>query len=117
MELIMTKNNNNLKYKKAQKRVKEIKDFYTHLTVYIVVNVILISIHLGLFQRGLSDLNIPKWSMFTTPFFWGIGLFFHWLKVFKNNFKFFKDWEDRKIQEYLDKEEEEINKANNYKDY
>jgi len=102
------------KYKKAQKKVKEIKDFYTHLTVYLIVNTVLILINLGIFQNGYSNIEIPKWSMFTTPFFWGIGLFFHWLKVFKDNFKFFKDWEDKKIKEYMEREEEEFKRTNNY---
>jgi len=102
------------KYKKAQKKVKEIKDFYTHLTVYLIVNTVLILINLGIFQSGFSNIEIPKWPMFTTPFFWGIGLFFHWLKVFKGNFKFFKDWEDKKIKEYMEREEEEFKRTNNY---
>ncbi|MCF6308118.1 MAG: 2TM domain-containing protein [Flavobacteriaceae bacterium] len=108
MELVIMENNNDRKYRKARKRVKEIKDFYTHLIVYIIVNIFLIIMHLGIFQSGLANVEIPKWSMFITPFSWGIGLFFHWLKVFKDSFKFFKDWEDRKIQEYLDREEEEL---------
>ena len=112
MELVIMENNNDRKYRKARKKVKEIKDFYTHLTVYIIVNLFLIAMHLGIFQSGLANVEIPKWSMFTTPFFWGIGLFFHWFKVFKNDLPFFKDWEERKIQEYLDREEEEINKFN-----
>ncbi|MFK5983233.1 MAG: 2TM domain-containing protein [Flavobacteriaceae bacterium] len=111
---IIDKNSNSRKYKKAKKRVKEVKDFYTHLTVYITVNLVLIAINLGVFQSGFTDIEIPKWPMFTTPFFWGIGLFFHWLKVFKENISFLKNWEDRKIQEYLDKEEEEFKKTNNY---
>jgi len=104
---------NEKKYKKAKKRVKEIKDFYIHLTVYIIVNLVLIAINLGIFQSGLTDIKIPKWPMFTTPFFWGIGLLFHGLHVFQNSFKFFKDWEERKMKEFMEKEEE-IFKDNNF---
>lgn len=103
------------KYENAKKRVKKEKDFYTHLTVYIVINTALLLMHLGVFQRGLSHLNIPTWSMFTTPIGWGIGLFFHWLTVFKDKFAYFKNWEDRKIKEYMDKEDEEIKKRQNFK--
>ena len=114
MEIISTMDNyNEKKYKKAKKRVKEVKDFYLHLTVYIIVNLILIIINLGVFQSGFSGIEIPKWPMFTTPFFWGIGLFFHGLKAFKGNFKFLNDWEDRKIKEYMDKEDEDL-KRNNF---
>lgn len=111
MEIInRMENYNEEKYKKAKKRVKEVKDFYTHLVVYITINLILIIINLGVFQSGFTDIKIPKWPMFTTPFFWGIGLFFHALHVFKDSFKIFKDWENRKIKEYMDKEEEDFKK-------
>lgn len=100
--------NQDRKYKKAKKRVKEIKDFYTHLTVYITINLLLIIINLGLFQSGFTDIKIPKWPMLTTPFFWGIGLFFHWLHVFKDKISFLKGWEERKIKEYMEKEEEDL---------
>ena len=104
--------NQDRKYKKAKKRVKEIKDFFIHLTVYVVVNLTLIIINLGIFQSGFAGIEIPKWPMLTTPFFWGIGLLFHGLNVFKHNFHFFKDWEERKIKEFMEKEEEDL-KSNN----
>lgn len=114
MELIIMENLDEIKYKKAKKKVKEEKDFYTHLTVYIVINLALIIINLGVFQSGFSDIKIPKWPMFTTPFFWGIGLFFHWVSVFKGNFAFLKNWEDKKIKEYMEKEEKEIKRRKKY---
>lgn len=102
------------KLKRAKKKVKEVKDFYTHLTVYIVINLVLLALNLGIFQSGFANVRIPTWSMFTTPFFWGIGLFFHWLHVFKDKISFLKGWEERKIREYMDKEEEEM-RRNNFK--
>ena len=114
MELITMENYNERKYKQAKKKVKEEKDCYTHLTVYIVINLALIIINLGVFQSGFSDINIPKWPMFTTPFFWGIGLFFHWISVFKNKFAFLKNWESRKVKEYMEREEQDIKKRQNF---
>lgn len=111
MELAM-ENYNEEKYKRAKKRVKDEKDFYTHLTVYITINLILIIINLGVFQSGFTDIKIPKWPMFTTPFFWGIGLLFHGLHVFQYKSRIFKDWEERKIKEFMEKEEEDL-KSNN----
>ena len=105
-------NYNEEKYKRAKKRVKDEKDFYTHLTVYITINLILIIINLGVFQSGFTDIKIPKWPMFTTPFFWGIGLLFHGLHVFQYKSRIFKDWEERKIKEFMEKEEEDL-KSNN----
>jgi hypothetical protein len=110
MELITMENLDKKKFENAKKRVKKEKDFYTHLTVYIVINSMLIIINLGVFQSGFTDIRIPKWPMFTTPFFWGIGLFFHWLSVFKNKFAFLKNWEEKKIKEYMEKEDEDFKK-------
>ena len=36
--------------------------------------------------------------------FWGIGLVFHFLGVFGPTFLFGKDWENKKIEEYMEKE-------------
>ena len=46
-------------------------------------------------------------STFATPFFWGIGLAFHFLGVFGPDFIFGKDWEAKKMKEYMDKDKEE----------
>ena len=110
MGIVMESRDN--KYNRAKKRVKEVKDFYSHLTVYIVVNLVLLALNIGLFQGNFTNIKIPTWSMVTTPFFWGIGLFFHWLHVFKDKISFLRGWEERKIREYMEKEEEEIRRQN-----
>lgn len=94
------------KYARAQKKVKEIKGFYTHLTVYLLVNLFLILAQMGLFSGNFAP-GLPAWGYFTTPFFWGIGLGFHALHVFKDNFGFLKNWEERKMKEFMEKEENE----------
>lgn len=95
---------NNDRYEEAQKKVKEIKGFYTHLMVYIIINIFLLVMQFGLF----TNFHYPGWAAFTTPFFWGIGLFFHGLYVFQHKFRIFKDWEERKIKEFMEKDEEEF---------
>ena len=91
------------RYVKAQKKVKEIKGFYAHLFWYVVVNLFLT--FGGVFSQLLrgEDMDIhlgfsPVW------FFWGIGLAFHWFGVFGKNIVFSKDWEERKIKEFIDKD-------------
>ncbi|MEM7186740.1 MAG: 2TM domain-containing protein [Bacteroidota bacterium] len=95
------------KLERAEKRVKEIKGFYTHLLVYIVINCLLLFIQLYQFDFRFDDIKITIFGYFSTPFFWGIGLLFHGLYVFQHKFKAFKNWEERKIKEYMQKEEEE----------
>ena len=101
---------NTSKYERAKKRVEEEKGFYRHLTVYLIINTLLQLFYSGLF----FDFDVlgyaPWWVRFTTPFFWGLSLLVHWIYVFKG-FRFFKGlkkWEDRKIQEFMDEEEEEF---------
>ena len=98
------------KFERAKKRVAEIKGFYTHLTVYLVINALLFLSATGVFRSGIMGIHVPDWSYFTTPFFWGIGLLFHGLYVFQFKSGFFKQWEERKIREFMEKDEEELEK-------
>lgn len=93
------------KYIKAKKRVKEIKGFYIHLTVYILVNIFISSVIVFSLTRGgdysIAD-AISNFGVYSTWFFWGIGMFFHWLGVFGfRSLGFGKDWEERKIKEFM----------------
>jgi len=107
--------------KKAKKKVENIKNFYKHLRVYIVINVILIFLAyraLGFFgentvqDSGFNDWFI--WNVFGTPILWGIGLLAHALYVFRfqskplKGFKprFIKDWEARQISKYMEENNE-----------
>ncbi|WP_432410595.1 2TM domain-containing protein [Rasiella sp. SM2506] len=98
------------KLAKAKKRLEKIKGFYIHAMVYALVNIFLMLSATGIYSNGLLNLHMPGWAHFTTPFFWGIGLFFHGLNTFKSGL--LKKWEDRKIKEYLEKEARDFEKFN-----
>ncbi len=105
-------NNNRDKLGRAKKRVEELKGFYIHLTVYILVNTFISTMKV---IRNIGDgesFNEAFWDFGTIAvwFFWGIGLFFHGLKVFSYNPFFGKDWEKRQIQKYMDKDKNETEK-------
>jgi len=86
------------RYFKAKKRVEEIKGFYGNLISYVVVNIGLMVVNL---------LTSPQYLWFFWPMLgWGIGVLFHGLKVFNYMPFFGKDWEDQKIKELMDKEEQ-----------
>ncbi|MBQ4822394.1 2TM domain-containing protein [Aquimarina sp. MMG016] len=91
------------KYKYAKKRVDDERGFYTHLTFYIVINLIVLFINTNFQSQGFK--NWAQWHLYITPLLWGIGLLFHGLKVFKNNFIFGKNWEERKIKQLMDKDD------------
>ena len=94
---------------RAKKRVKAIKGFYIHLIVYVLTNIFISGIIIfGLTESGynLED-TLSNFGVYSTWIFWGIGMFFHWLGVF--GFKSFglgSDWEEKKIKEFMDKEEQ-----------
>ena len=93
----MEKNNkDDIKYQQAKKRVKQIKGFYIHLIVYILVNLFLVALKLVKNQDYDSG---NFWGMGL----WGVGLVVHGLSVFLPGFLFGNDWEERKIREIMDK--------------
>lgn len=92
------------KFTRAKKRVEEIKSFYIHVMVYLVINAfILISIYIN------AD-TFWTWPHFVTLFGWGIGLAFHAAKVFGFNPLFGKNWEERQIQKFIEKDKREMDK-------
>ena len=93
------------KYDRAKKKIKDIKGFYSHLTVYLIVNIGITLLRLNVFE-GRWEFEAPVWTYLLTPFFWGIGLAFHGLFVFQHKFSFFRNWEKKKIQQYMDREDE-----------
>lgn len=85
------------RYEEAKKQVKEIKSFYVHLFIYLVVNIFLIFINLKYSPEHL-------WFIWTIGG-WGIGLLFHGLGAFKIAPFFGKDWEQNKINELMNKDQ------------
>lgn len=97
------------KYDRAKKQVDNVKGWYTHLFIYLIINTGLQLFYGGVFDNGSFVQYFPWWVKLTTPFFWGLSLFAHWIYVFKGAFiaKPFKKWEERKIKEFMAQEQEE----------
>ena len=93
-----------VQYQEALIRVKKIKGFYTHLVIYLVVNIMILIINYQDLDAGESFF---QWRSFTTAFFWGIGLLSHALSTFMPNWIFGKNWENRKIKEFMENEKSE----------
>ncbi len=99
---------------RAKKKVEELKGFYIHLTVYVLVNTFL-TVNIIIENMGDGEtFSGAFWNMGT--FFiwgaWGIGLAFHAAKVFSFNPFFNKEWEKRQIQKFM---EEDQNDAESYR--
>jgi hypothetical protein len=94
--------NPDTRYELAYKRVKRIKGFYVHALVYVLVNAFII---ISSYDRSeLGNEVFFRWETFSTALFWGIGLVAHGMSVFGRDIFFGHRWEERKIQEFMDKD-------------
>lgn len=95
------------RYQEARKHVQEIKGFYAHLASFILVMIVITFVNLKF---------TPEHLWFFYPLLgWGIGLTFHGLGVFGTGNIFNKNWEERKIQQFMKEEEEKLKENNHLK--
>ena len=90
------------KYIVAKKRVKEIKDFYIHLIIFLIVVAILTIINVANFAMNSEEVTL--WFLFPLGF-WGFAVLMHALRTFLIGPG--SNWEKRKIKEVMDKMDEE----------
>lgn len=86
------------KYLRAKEKVANLRKFYTSLTSYLVFMAILAGVN-----YYVNELRYP-WFLWAA-FGWGIGLIFQAAKTFEWNPLANKNWEERKIREFMEKEE------------
>ena len=80
-------------YERAKRRVSAKIGFYIHLSVYVVVNLVLLAINLS---------TSPEYLWFKWPLMgWGIGVFFHGMSVFV--FSGLEGVEERMIEREMEK--------------
>lgn len=93
------------RYLRARKRVDELKSFYIHFGVYISINLFISGRQV---YRDLEDgftltESLTEINTYWIWIFWGIGVCFHALKVFGSQFFLGRNWEDKKIKEFMEK--------------
>ena len=87
---------NQVAYERAKKRVEAKIGFFTHLGVYVGVNILLILINLFTF---------PYYYWFKWPLIgWGIGVFFHGMSVFVFSSPSLRNIKEKMIEEEMKKE-------------
>ncbi len=105
MELVMETITEYQSYLKARNQVLEMKGFYTHFAFFLVVMLVLIYLNL----RYSPEVLWFTWTLVG----WGIGVFFHAKKAF-NCFSFLdKEWEEKKLKQFIEEENKNI-KRNEY---
>ena len=107
-------NENTATYERAVKHVKKIKSFHRHILAYFIFNIVIVGLGFK-FAFDIvdatpnADKGFVNWmylNVWSTPILWGIGLIIHGLYVYRFKFSFFKNWEERKIKELIEKDDE-----------
>ncbi len=101
MDLKISKEERHLR---AKKRVDELKSFYIHLAVYIIVNLFLsiTQIVIGITDGISYDVIFSDIGIYGVWLMWGIGISIHAFKIFGSQFFLGRDWEDKKIKEFME---------------
>ena len=86
------------RYERARKRVRDLRDFYIGLALYVVVMIALTIVDFS--DRG-------TWWVYWPAMGWGIFVALHAFRVFGPGAK----WEERKIKELIEQEEREGEKS------
>ena len=100
-----TKRTEEQNFVSAKKRVEKLSKFYKHFATYVVINTFLSALFIfgdvndgDTLKEAFTDYhNYKIWL------FWGIGIAFQALNVFGEKLFFSKSWEEKKLNEYLNK--------------
>lgn len=97
---------------RAKKRVDELKGFYIHAVVYVLVNIFISTVTVWARVAGGESFMEAFFSFasFSTAIFWGIGLAFHAAKIYNFGPFFSRDWEERQIKKYMEEDKKEVEK-------
>ena len=98
LEIKETRTNSDAKYLRAKERVTEVKEFYSKLIRSILVIALLAGIN---YYTNEWRFMWFLWAAFGI----GISLVFKAIKIFGANAFLGRDWEDRKIKEFMNEDE------------
>ena len=98
----------------AKKRVQELKGYYSHIIIFVIVNGILYLLKTGMLTSLLPE-AFPKESYYydwinSNILIWTLILIVHTLIVFRDKFTFVKKWEERQIKKYMEEDEGKVDK-------
>ena len=88
---------------RAKNKVEKLKRFYSHLIIYLVINILITCLKLyetiGNWEAFKEELF--SFGTFSTWTIWGIVLAIHAFSVFGINAILGYDWEERKIEQFM----------------
>ncbi len=88
-----------MSYEEAKERIQELRGFYSHLLVFVLINIFLVTVNL---LTSWGD-----WWFYWPLLGWGVGVAAHGAWVFWGRGLWGKNWEERKIQELMGDRAEE----------
>lgn len=101
-------------FQKAMKRLERLKGYYMHLTVYGIVNCVLLGAYFfskdSLFHGTSNEEFISwiDWNVLLTPLIWGAFLVAHASCVFQWRLPLLKKWEERQLKKIMENENQSI---------
>lgn len=98
---MQTQENYQERYTRAKARVEELKSFYNHLVIYLILNALFAALNYYTNQWAFPWFLFPLLG-------WGIGLGSHAVRTFRLNPFTGKDWEERKLREIMEREERSV---------
>ena len=82
-----------MSYEEAKERAQELRGFYLHLLVYVLINAFLVAVNL-LASWG-------HWWFYWPLLGWSVGVVVHGAWVYRGRGLWGKTWEERKIRELM----------------
>ena len=89
---------------RAKEKVRHLKIFYYHLVGYIIL-VLLLLYNLYIIDDNNTYADFFTWFNTIIILSWTIFIAIHAWNVFKGRLFFKKSWEEKKLKEYLEKED------------
>lgn len=85
------------RYERSRKRADELGEFYQHLMIFVIINIILFAINM---------LTSPGYLWFIWPLAgWGLGISIHAVTVFGGSRFWGTEWRERKASELMKKDQ------------
>lgn len=96
-----------IRYQRARKKVREMRNFYINLSLFSIFIPIIITVNLYF---------VPDFHWFWFSIMgWGTGVAFHGLSTFEIHPFMKNNWEERKIQQFMKEDLEREQNKNNFK--
>ncbi len=106
------------KYHRAEQKVQALKGFFRHILVFAAFTLCFLAVRYyllpmsGALPQDKDILNWLDWNTFLIPGLWAVVVIVHGLWVYNFRFKWIKDWEERKLMEFMEEEGSSSNSTN-----